>query len=146
MKGCNDMNKILNPPKYIVLILWFSVLILIIFIVFTSDRSNIQSAQAIEIAIKPCKIVDNLQIEVTQFTKNDPPYICGKILSEYLPLELQFVLTNRQNGERVYYEVKKLVDYEFFIKLPENLVIGEYEFEVKSARRHFGTVAFEVIK
>ncbi len=146
MKKDRDMNKILNPPNYVVFILWLLALILIMFFVLTGDRSNVQSAQVIEITITPCRIIDNAQIKVVQFKINDSPYICGKILSEYLPLELQFVLTDKQSDERVYYEVKKLVDYDFLIELPNNLSVGKYEFEVKSARRHFGTIVFEVVE
>jgi hypothetical protein len=140
------MKKILNPPNYVIAIILLLIATLMIFDFLTIDRSNVQSAQVIEIAIIPCKIIDDTQIRVLQFKEGDSPNICGKVLSEYLPIELEFELTNMQSNKRVYYEVGNISAYDFLIKLPEDLTIGEYEFEVKSGRRHFGTVTFEVME
>lgn len=140
------MNKILNPPNHFVFILWLLVLMFIIFIMITGDRSHVQSAQAITLAIKPCEIIDGEQVEVGNFGVNSSPHICGRVLSEYLPVELDFVLTNKGTGERVYYEVKNIINRDFLIELPRDLEIGEYEFEITDGRRHFGTVVFEVVE
>jgi hypothetical protein len=139
------MNKRLNQ-KYAFFILWSLVLILILYIVLTGDRSHVQSAQIIDMEIWPCEIFIGKQENVDHFRINDTPYICGKILSEYLPLELEFVLTKQKNSEEVYYEVRKITDRDFIIKLPYGLESGVYEFEVKSGRRHFNKISFEMVE
>lgn len=144
----NDMNKILNPPKYIVVIIWFLILIFIVLMTLTDDTSNVQSAQVIEIAIWPCTIEEDKQVKIDIFEiKKAKPYVCGKILSTYLPLDLRYSLINLQTEKyELFSEYRKFDAYEFSIELPDNLEVGNYEFEIKSGRRHIVTLYFEVIE
>lgn len=145
MKKDHDTNKILNPPNYVILIFWFLILIFILFNIVISDTSNTQSNQKIEISIHICIIKNYRQVEVETFETNISPHICGKVLTEFLPLDLRYSLKNMESEEYVLFSKYKKIDaYEFSIQLPDNLDAGHYEFEIKSGRRHIATLSFEV--
>ena len=140
------MNKILavkNIDIYIV------IAILVVFAltsIFWSDTSNVQSAHQITLLLRPCKLVDGIHTESPHFEVGSTPYICGEVLSEYLPLELNYYLVNSTNNELVSSEYIKITSHEFIVDLPSDLDIGQYEFEIKAGRRkQLASTNFEIV-
>jgi len=122
-------NQQITP--YIILV-FFAMLILTLII---KDTSNVQSAHPKEIIIKPCILKDGVQVEAFQFTVGDIPHICGEVLSEYLPLELDYYLVDMNNNKVILTNYIKITGHEFVISLPASYDIGRYEFELKEGKR-----------
>jgi hypothetical protein len=141
------MEKKFIIPKYVLVILWFLVFILVLLNVLPDDESTAQANQRIDIAIKLCVVNDNKQEYVEIFRKNTQTQVCGKILSEYLPLELRYSLRNLETEEYIVFsKYRKFDTHEFRVELPNSLDIGEYEFEIKAGRWQIVTLYFEVVK
>lgn len=142
------MNKILNPPRsYVMFIIWLFMLIFILLNVILSDTSTAQSNQKIEILIKLCLLKDGFEIDAEAFKIGTDSRICGKIMSEFLPLDLRYSLINLETEEYILFsKYRKFDAYEFNIELPDSLDTGNYEFEIKSGRRHIATLSFTVVE
>jgi hypothetical protein len=140
------MNKILKI-KNINIYLVIAFLVLLAFIaIFVKDTSNVQSAQPKEISLKPCSLADGIQFEAPQFKVGNVPYIC-RVLSEYLPLELDYQIVDLISGKRVSSEYIKITTYDFVIELSTTLEVGQYEFELREGmRRRIATTIFNIVK
>ncbi len=129
-----------------------TIVIIILLLVFiaafvSKNTSNVQSAQEINLSIYPCVTEVYEQTSVIIFTVDNPPNICGIVLSDYLPLELRVTLINKSLDEEVVsFQYEKIVAHEFLIDLPDDLAVGEYEFEIRSGRRHVGSTSFTVVE
>lgn len=121
--------KIKNIHVYLIVIILITLLLNLMF----SDSSNVQSAHDINIVITPCSVVSDSQVETNNFNQSNTPQICGEVFSEYMPLELEYDITNLDNNETVLFcEYVKIMTRNFTLALPDNLDAGNYKFELKA--------------
>lgn len=140
----SQMNKS-DIDKKIVMFFMIIVIVIISFVLVYSDTSDLQSAQEKNISLKPCTVVDGIHMDVTDFEVGVIPHICGKVLSKYLPLELNYYLVYSTDNNVILDEHIKITSYEFVIDLPPDLDVGHYEFEIRAGRRkHIASTNFEI--
>ena len=139
------MNNLLSF-KNINIFIAVAIVVVIVITIIVSDTYMTPSDSQIDLSLRPCKIVDGIQIEVLYFEFGGTPHICGEVLSEFVPLELDYYLVNSTNNELVLSaEYIKVTTHEFIVDLPSNLDVGEYEFEIKAGRRkHLASTKFEI--
>lgn len=94
-----NLLKVKNIDLYFVI----AILIAFLLVLSFSDTSNVQSAQQIDITLKPCSLVDGVYVETSNFDPGSSPQICGEVLSDYMPLELDFFTTNLETGKEFFF-------------------------------------------
>ena len=124
-----------------------AVVIIILLNIIFSDTSNAQSTQEINVTLKPCSLVDGVYDEISSFNLGNAPQICGEVLTDYIPLDLEYYIVNLETGREILFcEYIKITAREFTVILPDNLEAGKYKFEIKAGcRKHIAETNFIVL-
>ena len=138
-----DLLKIKNINVYFVIAILITIILNLVF----SDTSDLQSAYEIDVAIKPCKLIGESRVETSHFDQGSTQQICGEVFSEYMPLELEYYITDLENSETIVVcEYIKITTRTFTIKLPDNLDAGEYKFELRTGcRKYVAETSFAIL-